>query len=170
MMKLERQEGAQLKLSGTPNKKTFSMKVLDDLVMTDGARLFKSGLFLRTGTGENDFDSMVCDSQGLGGSSDDLAKFWMKFLGCLPLENSRKVTQDFFNSTVSFINQSVTDPVQKSDLYDALHSELRSNKLNLSPKGFVDNHLPTVYRQQYKEHLVCRQYLHVRLREGFARH
>ncbi len=153
-MKLEREEGAQLTLSGATGKKTFSMKVLDDLVLTQGTRLFKSALFLRTGAGDEDFDSVVCDSQGAGRSSDDLAQFWMKFLGCSFVENPRLSTQNFFNATVTFINQSVTDPVEKSDVYDALHSELRSNKPSFSPRRFLEDHLPAAYRRQFRDHLL----------------
>ena len=155
VMKLEREEGAQLKLGGEGGKKTFSMNVLNDLVMTEGTRLFKSAMFLRSGPGDDDFASVVCDNQGLGASSTDLAKFWMKFLGCSFVENPRLTTQNFFNSTVTFINQSVTDPVEKSDLYEALASELRSNASSFSPKGFLENHLPPEYRLQFKDHLLA---------------
>jgi hypothetical protein len=121
--------------------------------MTEGTRLFKSAMFIRLGSGDDDFASMVCDSQGLGTSSADLAKFWMKFLGCSLVENPRQTTQNFFNATVTFINQSVTDPVEKSDMYEALASELRSNTSNFSPKGFLENHLPPAYRLQFRDHL-----------------
>jgi len=45
LMKLERHEGAQLKLSDQHGKKTFAMSVLGDLVLTDSTRLFKAALF-----------------------------------------------------------------------------------------------------------------------------
>jgi hypothetical protein len=153
MMKLEREEGAQLKLSGVSGKKTFSMNILNDLVMTEGTRLFKSALFVRMGAGDDEFTSVACDNQGAGHSSDDLAKFWMKFLGCSFSDNPRQITQNFFNSTVSFINQSVTDPVEKSDLYDALHSQLRANRPSFSTKNFLEEHLPESYRRQFRDHL-----------------
>ena len=153
ILKLEREEGARLKLSGEKGKKTFSMEVLGDLVLTEGTKLFKSALFLRHGKNEDDFHAMVCDNQGYHVSTESVAKFWMKFLGCTPVEDPRFSTQRFFQSTVKFINQSVTDPVEKSDLYDALHSELRSNRSNFSPKSFLEDHLPEDYRTQFRDHL-----------------
>src|ERR1017187_4007876 len=45
LLKLEREEGAQLKLSDHGGKKTFEMDVLGDLVLTDGTKLFKAALF-----------------------------------------------------------------------------------------------------------------------------
>ena len=54
LMKLEREEGARLELVKSSNgKKAFAMSVLDNLVLTDGTRLFKTGMFLRTGTGDD---------------------------------------------------------------------------------------------------------------------
>ena len=153
LMKLERHEGAQLKLSKSGNKQTFSMSVLDDLVLTDGTRLFKSALFLRTGRGEDEFTSVVCDSQVSTMTSDGLAKFLMDFLGCTFADDPRLSTQKFFDTSVRFINQQVADPVAKSDLYDALQAELKSNKTNFTPRSFIDNHIPEEYRRDYREYL-----------------
>jgi DHA2 family multidrug resistance protein len=41
-MKLERENGAQLHLSGVKGKRTFAMNMLDDLFLTDGTKLFKA--------------------------------------------------------------------------------------------------------------------------------
>lgn len=55
LMKLEREAGAQLTLDKVGDKTRFSMSVLDDLVLTDGTKLFKTGAFLRTAAGDDDF-------------------------------------------------------------------------------------------------------------------
>ena len=81
LMKLERERGAQLELSGKEGERTFNMSVLNDLVLTDGTRLFKSAMFIRTGTGDDDFKSQACEGQYPVFSAEDLAKFWMRFLG-----------------------------------------------------------------------------------------
>ena len=83
MMKLEREEGARLELSKNQSgKKTFSMSMLNNLVMTDGTRLFKTAMFVRTGDEDDDFSSLCCDDQSRVTASSDMARFWLQFLGC----------------------------------------------------------------------------------------
>src|SRR5262249_48635366 len=71
LMKLEREAGAQLELTGKKGERTFSMSVIGDLVLTEGTRLFKSAMFLRTGQGDDDLRMSACDSQWVGGSIRD---------------------------------------------------------------------------------------------------
>lgn len=63
VLKLEREEGAQLELSSKKGKRTFEMSVLDNLVLTEGTRLFKAALFVRTGPGDDDFTCGRCTSR-----------------------------------------------------------------------------------------------------------
>jgi hypothetical protein len=153
LMKLEREEGAQLQLSEKGGKKTFSMSVLDNLVLTDGTRLFKTAMFLRAGKGDDEFRCAACDSQLNVATSDDFAKFWMRFLGCTFVEEPRVATQKFFEATLRFVNTAVTDPVAKSEIYDALQSELRAAKKTFSPKNFIEEYVPSDYQHQMREHM-----------------
>jgi len=157
LMKLERHEGAQLKLSKTGGKRTFSMSVLEDLVLTDSTRLFKAAMFVRTGSEESDFVAAACDSQLNVGSSEDLAKFWLKFLGCTFIAEPRVTTQRFFDASVEFINHVVTDGVVKNDLYASLHSELKSKRTTFSPRTFIEEYVPDEYRAPLREHLETRK-------------
>jgi hypothetical protein len=76
LMKLEREEGAQLELGKNEDgKKAFSMSMLENLVMTDGTRLFKSAMFVRTGKDDDDFHSICCDDQSRVTASSDMARF-----------------------------------------------------------------------------------------------
>ncbi len=75
LMKLEREEGAQLQLANHAGKKAFDMSVLDDLILTQGTRLFKTALFVRTGKEEDEFRSSACDSQTRVTSSE----IWLDF-------------------------------------------------------------------------------------------
>jgi hypothetical protein len=89
-MKLEREEGAQLELTSHKGKKAFDMSVLDNLVLTDGTRLFKSAFFLRIGKADDDFRSVVCDSQLHVTASSEMARFWLRFFGMsIPSSASR---------------------------------------------------------------------------------
>lgn len=153
LMKLEREGGAQLQLSGDPGHQTFAMSVLNDLVLTDGTRLFKSAMFIRTGTGEDDFRAAVSDSQLNVMASDDLAKFWLRFLGSTFLVEARVATQRLFESAIRFINTTITDPVIKSDIYDHLQSQLKSQKKMFSPKVFIEEFVPPDYQEQFRDHL-----------------
>ena len=153
LMKLERERGAQLELGGKEGEKTFSMSVLNDLVLTDGTRLFKSAMFIRTGTGDDDFKSQACEGQYHVFSSDDLAKFWMRFLGCGFVVEPRVATQRFFESTLDFISNVVTEPTVKADIYEHLQSQMKANTRTFAPHTFVQEYVPEEYQETYREYL-----------------
>jgi 37-kD nucleoid-associated bacterial protein len=153
LMKLERERGAQLELSGAAGQKTFEMSVLNDLVLTDGTRLFKTAMFIRSGDGDDDFRSSACDGQYNVVSADDLAKFWMKFVGCGFLIEPRVATQRFFESTLTFINTTITEPTVKSDVYDHLQSQMKSKVKTFAPKTFIQEFIPQDYQELFREHL-----------------
>jgi hypothetical protein len=153
LMKLERERGAQLELSGKEGEMTFSMSVLNDLVLTDGTRLFKSAMFIRTGTGEDDFGSQVCEGQYHVFSSDDLAKFWMRFLGCGFVVEPRVATQRFFASTIEFISNVVTEPTVKASIYEHLQSQMKANTRTFAPQTFIQEYMPEEYQEPYREYL-----------------
>jgi 37-kD nucleoid-associated bacterial protein len=153
VMKLERERGAQLELSGKEGEKTFSMSVLNDLVLTDGTRLFKSAMFIRTGTGDDDFKSQACEGQYHVFSSDDLAKFWMRFLGCGFVVEPRVATQRFFESTLNFISEVVTEPTVKASIYEHLQSQMKANARTFAPQTFIQDYVPQEYQEPYREHL-----------------
>jgi len=152
-MKLEREEGARLELAEHKGKKTFDMSVLDNLVLTDGTRLFKTATFIRTGPGEDDFTAAACDAQLRVSSSDDMAKFWLRFLGCMFRIEPRVATQRFYDSTVRFINEYVTDPLQKNDLYEHLQSQLKADRRHFSPRTFIEEYVPHDFQRPFREHL-----------------
>lgn len=154
LMKLEREEGARLELTELKGKKAFAMSVLDNLVLTDGTRLFKTAMFLRTGAGDDDFRTAVCDTQLNVSASEDMARFWMRFLGCTFTVEPRVMTQRFYDSALSFINDEVTDPVQKNDLYEHLHSQIKAEKKTFSPKAFIEEYVPEEYQEPFRDHLM----------------
>lgn len=153
LMKLEREEGAQLRLTDHAGKKAFDMAVLDDLVLTRGTRLFKTAIFERTGTGDDAFRSTACDSQTNTTSSDDMARFWLQFLGCEFAVEPRIATQRFYESAVTFINNAVTDPVHKDTLYEHLQSQMKAPQPNFSPRSFIQDYVQSDYHLAFTEHL-----------------
>lgn len=153
ILKLERERGAELSLKEKNGKKLFAMSVLDNLVLTDGTRLFKSAMFIRKS--QTHILSAACDSQRATTSSDDLARFWLRFLGCRFLEEPRVATHKWFTVTSQFINKSVSDPIEKNDIHEHLLSELKSNRPKVSPKKFIEEYLPKEYRKAYTDHLTA---------------
>ncbi|MEK7538471.1 MAG: nucleoid-associated protein [Patescibacteria group bacterium] len=151
ILKLEREQGADLELRTIDGRRRFEMSVLDNLVFTDGTRLFKSALFIRTG--ENTFRAAACDSQRSVTRSTDVARFWMRFLGCRATEEPRIATQKWFDATVNFVNSYITDPVEKNDVYEHLLSELKSKKTKIIPKKFIEDYIPDSYQKLYSDFL-----------------
>lgn len=163
LLKLEREEGAQLKLSDHGGKKTFEMDVLGDLVLTDGTKLFKSALFGRIGPKAEDIGALACDGQRSYAWSEELAQFWIRFLGCKVLEAPRITTKKFFEATLNYINTMVAeDPELKTDLYDTIVSEMKSQKKFFAPKKFIEDYVPDDHREPFRQFLEAQ---HVSLKQ-----
>lgn len=152
ILKLERQEGAEIKFSGEEGSRVFDMDVLDNLILTDKTRLFKSALFFRNGPGEDDFDLGACNSQ-VPGTSDDLTRFWLNYLGCVLDQEPRVATKKWFEASLTFANDKIADPVEKNDFYEHIHSELKSNRRRVSPRQFIEDYVPRHLRAPYQEFL-----------------
>lgn len=146
LMKLEREEGAELKIKEEQGRTHFEMSVLDSLVLTGNTRLFKAAAFLRTGPGENEFEMSACDNQHNPTDTKEMARFWRKYLGCDLEEAARVSTAKFFNATMEFVNTQIDDPELQTVVYESLHSELRSAQQNFSPRAFFTNHVPAEIR------------------------
>ena len=106
-MKPEREEGTELDRTEQKGKRAFAMSVLDNLVLTDGTRLFETAMFLRTGQGDEGLRAAACDSQLRVTASEDIAWFWMRFLGCTFVVEPRVMTQRSYDSALAFINEQV---------------------------------------------------------------
>ena len=76
------------------------MSVLNNLVLTDGTRLFKCAMFVRNADGE--IDALASDDQRSQGYGDMMAAFWRRFLGADYVQVPKIVTKQFFEATMSF--------------------------------------------------------------------
>ena len=157
LMKLEREAGAQLELQTVTDRTYFHMLVLENLVLTSGTKLYKTAAFLRTGTTDNAFEMTACDSQHRVTDSTEMARFWLTFLGCVVEEDARVTTSKFYNSTVEFINSRIDDPIEKTQMYESLHSELQSRSRNVVPRNFIRDYVPDAYQAPLREHLEARR-------------
>jgi hypothetical protein len=151
ILKLEREEGAQLQLADIGGGRAFELSVLDSLVLTESTRLFKAALFVRRN--RTTFSAAVCDGQRSVHSGDDVAHFWLNFLGCEVLVEPRVATHRWFEATVRFINEYVPDAEKKSQVYDHLVSELRSNRTTVTPQQFTRDYLPRDLQDTYSNFL-----------------
>jgi hypothetical protein len=154
ILKIERQEAIQLELTQRNGRTTFSMEVLDNLVLTRGTRLFKAAAFMRKAGGE--FEAVAADSQRVVKTAEDVAKFWLRFLGCEISEQPRVRTTKFFNTVVDFINDVVTEPIRKNEIYEHLVSELQSQRRVVSPRTFMEEYLPAALRRPFQHHFETR--------------
>jgi 37-kD nucleoid-associated bacterial protein len=129
------------------------MSVLDNLVLTDGTRLFKTAAFLRTGLGDDAFEMTACDSQRRTTDTTEMARFWISYLGCMVEEEPRVATAKFFAASLEYINTFVTDPAQKTEMYESLHSEMHSNSPDVTPRNFIRDYVPGEIQDHYREFL-----------------
>lgn len=63
------------------------------------------------------------------------------------------MTQRFYDSALTFINEEVADPVDKSDFYEHLHSQMKAEKKTFSPKAFIEEYVPQQYQGPFRERL-----------------
>src|SRR5690606_11357051 len=94
-----------------------------------------------------------CDDQSRVTASSEMARFWLQFLGCQVTLAPKVATERFYDSTVRFLNGHVTDPTDKNDLYEHLHSQLKSNQRQFSPRAFIADYVPASLRKALTEHL-----------------
>jgi hypothetical protein len=153
LMKLEREIGARLELQQDGRDTHFEMSILDNLVLTDGTRLFKTAAFLRVGVGDDDFEMTACDSQRRATDSAEMARFWISYLGCTLEEEPRVTTAKFFNASMEFVNSYIDDPAQKTSLYESLHAELKSNRREITPRNFIRDFVPIEIQPAYRDFL-----------------
>jgi 37-kD nucleoid-associated bacterial protein len=103
------------------------------------------------------YPCLACDSQRPFGSTDELAQFWLRFLGCKVAEEPRVATKKFFEAALDYANTAMTDPVEKTTFYDHVVSELTSEKKSFSPKAFIEGYVPKAYREGFASFLEERQ-------------
>jgi hypothetical protein len=155
ILKLEREEGAQLDRVQRNGKKTFKMAVLRNLVLTEGTKLFKNALFVRVGPGfgPDDFDAGACDNQRWAGAPDELAQFWLRFLGCELREEPRVTTKRLFETSKQYIHEAITDPVEKNTFYEHVVSELKAQRRDFCALAFLEHYVPPEHQTRFREYL-----------------
>ena len=128
-------------------KRTYKAEYLKDLILGQGTKVFKVGIFASSGaTDGRGLQGHVVDVQQGGGG---VADYFVEFLGCQFTQRSDVQTEQFFKSTQSFIARSTKgDPETTADEI-ALLSEMQNQSRRISPEQFAQRHLKAEHRDEY---------------------
>jgi len=77
------------------------------------------------------------------------AYFYNVFLGMSIQSSSKKLTQDFFEHSRTFIDTALISADEKLELHEALRAELRSQTATLSAADFSSKHIPKELQDNY---------------------
>jgi hypothetical protein len=151
IIKLERDEGAQLKLD--PKTKSFNIRDVKDLMLTRKTKIYKVGLFVNRKVFKIKFDGSTADLQIDPKTKKEVTTWFIeKFLGCIPLADPRSTTKKFYDLTTTFI-QSIEEPIKKAKYTQDLNSYLQKNSHRISAKEFADDYMETSEKDQYNKYL-----------------
>lgn len=158
ILKLEKEEGIRVHQKNIEGHLTFSIEHFSDLLMTDGTKVFKVGIFCAQG---NDIDSLVgrlSDKQVGYGADSEVANFFLgRFLGFRLRESPEIATKNFFYATEEFINQVIEDPQAKAQYSIALIASMGNQETSINPKSFAEKNLEKSDRKKFLDHLVEHQ-------------
>jgi 37-kD nucleoid-associated bacterial protein len=154
ILKLEREKGARIAQHDVGGKKTYDIRILRDLILTEKTKVFKVGLFVRLGAPIESLDAAASDHQRGRFHRMEVADFFLKrFLGCKLTEEPEVSTKRFFDVAEDFINQYVDDPIRRARYHNHLVSALTSEKLSVSPRRFAEDYLRASDRQKFLGYL-----------------
>lgn len=146
IMKLEREEGAQIDQDMLNGRRTFNITHIDNLILTKKTRIFKVALFAPSENGET-IEGLVCDKQRATASSKAVADFFLgRFLGCCLAEEPMVLTKRFFETVEHFVKDSITDPIIKERILTHMVSELTNERQVFNPQVFIRDYIPMEYR------------------------
>ena len=133
-------------------KNQVSAEYLADLFLTPQQKLYKIGIFLRSG---NDFKVYVYDHNMTRAETGQAAKyFYETFLGCRIADSSSAQTQSFFLYAREFFNDIDADVSQKMNYQDAMYTYLRNENNSLISVGeFASGYLLPEHQDRFVAHM-----------------
>jgi hypothetical protein len=156
ILKLEKEEGVQLRETMQGGLRTFDVNYIRDLILTRKTKLFKVGFFYPPAGDDRNGDpgGTVCDEQRGYMPRTEVAGFFLTgFLGCCLAEDPRISTKRFFLAAEDFLNRQIKDPVERTQAITHLLSELTNQKPKINLKDFARDHLTTQNRQPFLKHM-----------------
>lgn len=146
--KMEHEEGMRVQATTVRGKRTYKAEYLKDLILGQGTKVFKVGIFLSSGAAVGSLlkGHVVDVQQGGGGVAD----YFVEFLGCQFTQRSDVQTEQFFKATQSFIGRTTKgDPETTAEYEIALLSEMQNHSRRISPEQFAQRHLKPEHRDEY---------------------
>jgi len=141
ILKVEREEGVRIqRTTNTSGQTTFDAQHIKDLMLTKKTKLFKIVLFFKS---NNEIVGYLCDQQQGKFDNREVANFFLEdFLGCNLKEEPHVSTKKFFESTISFINNSDLTDDEKLSLHTHLISEITNNAASVNTQNFAQRCVP----------------------------
>jgi hypothetical protein len=147
--KMEHEEGMRVQPTSTVDgKRTYKAEYLKDLILGEGTKVFKVGVFKKSGAEPGKkLSGEVVDAQQVGGA---VAAYFVEYLGCMFTQRADVLTEKFFKETQRFISRvSKGDPEKTAEYEIALLSEMQSGAQRLNPEVFAQVHLRRADRDDY---------------------
>lgn len=149
VMKLEEEEGIHFTTKQIDGKTVLDVELYDNLTLTDNTRVFKAGAFWLD---QGRLYGLVSDDQT--GERGEIADFFLRgFLGCRHQRQPSLTTKDFYEAVDTWIAESPLSDQEKLDAYDALKTELRSQRKTVDPLQFVTDHFHPEHQDGLRAHL-----------------
>jgi len=156
VLKVERENGVQVRPQQHGGGRSLTMHFLDDLMITGKTRIFKASIF--EGESVESLDGRVADDQRGPEYSSEVASFFLSsFLGCRLKTVPSVATKHFFLSTEQFIDECVDDPERKADYTIALLATMKAPTRDIRPRDFAEEYFEAPDRTPYREFLAERE-------------
>ncbi|SFD16688.1 hypothetical protein SAMN05661030_2590 [Klenkia taihuensis] len=138
LAKMEHQEGMRVEqTTNSSGQRTYRAEHLRDLILGDGTRVFKIGLF--TDAPDDHLEGHVVDDQQLQGG---IANYFIQFLGCQFRQQSDVQTEQFFRVAQTFISQRTAKKPEANARYEiALLAEMQKQSTVVQPEVFAAQNL-----------------------------
>ena len=150
ILKLEKQEGAQLKQSQIDGKNTFEIMNIKDLILSKNTKLFKIGVFYKES--DDSYGGTICDNQLT--TKGNVADFFLRgFLGCKLNADYAIETKNFFNHSIDFFKNNIEDPLIQNQYKLHLQSYVSSQSRIINTRTFATTYLNTEDRTNYEKYL-----------------
>lgn len=143
----------------------ITIEFLEELLLTDSARLFKIGFLVAETVRPQEqiqsgnyraflYDHLMTQTETRPAAS----YFYQVFLGMSIAASSRKLTQNFFEWTRNFIDNSDLSDDEKLDTHEALRVTLKSAAATISVNDFAQNYLPEDKQKAYTEFMIAKDF------------
>lgn len=141
------------------------VEYISDILLTEAQRLYKIGFLVEVasklagpeGYLAGGFRAFLFDQYMTATETKSAAAyFYNGFLGMSIQASAKKLTQDFFEFTRSFIDTAPLSAEDKLDLHEALRVELKSTDATISVASFATKHMPEEIRAEYSGFMVTK--------------